>query len=110
MKIRAGSSKQKSRKGYIGHVISICRKIQENSAKNEKINSLYESTSFTSVEPEFENVFQNLVNKEVYDYNKNLAGYSLKRGMPQAIMFMKEEVIKEHIKFLTATPPPIYEA
>lgn len=30
LKIRAGSGKQKNRKGYIGHVISICRKIQEN--------------------------------------------------------------------------------
>jgi hypothetical protein len=27
-KIRAGSGSQKSRKGYIGHIVAICRKIQ----------------------------------------------------------------------------------
>lgn len=27
-KIRAGSGSQKSRKGYIGHVVQICRKVQ----------------------------------------------------------------------------------
>jgi len=27
-KIKAGSGSQKSRKGYIGHLVSICRKFQ----------------------------------------------------------------------------------
>ena len=49
------------------------------------------------------------MNKELYEYNKNLAGFSLKKGQVQTVMFMKEEVIKEHIKFLSATPPPVYE-
>ena len=35
------------------------------------------------------------MNKELYEYNKNLAGFSLKKGQVQTVMFMKEEVIKE---------------
>lgn len=49
------------------------------------------------------------MNKDVFEYNKNLAGYSLKKGALQTIMFMKEEIIQEHIKFLTESPPPVYE-
>lgn len=49
------------------------------------------------------------MNKEVYEYNKSLAGYSMKRGNKHPILFVKEDVINEHIKFLTSTPPPVYE-
>lgn len=45
IKIRAGEGKQKNRKGYIGHVISACRKIQEFASKNEKIYTFSESNS-----------------------------------------------------------------
>lgn len=48
------------------------------------------------------------MNKDVYEYNKTLAGFSLKKGPSQTIMFMKEEVLKEHIKFLAASPPPVF--
>lgn len=50
-----------------------------------------------------------MVNKEVYEYNKSLAGYSMKRGNKHSILFGKEDIIQEHIKFLAATPAPIYE-
>jgi hypothetical protein len=49
------------------------------------------------------------VNKEIYEENKSLAGYSLRKKQNQEILFMKEEVIQEHIKFLSASPPPLYE-
>lgn len=44
----------------------------------------------------------------MFECNKNLAGFSLKRNANQNIMFMKEEVIKEHIKFLAMAPMPVY--
>lgn len=34
----------------------------------------------------------------------------MKRGTKHPILFGKEEVIQEHIKFLAATPPPVFEA
>jgi hypothetical protein len=34
-------------------------------------------------------VIDELVNKEVYDYNKSLAGYSMKRGIKHPILFGK---------------------
>ena len=34
MKIRAGEGEKKVRKGYIGHIVQICRKVQEYGAKN----------------------------------------------------------------------------
>jgi hypothetical protein len=52
---------------------------------------------------------ENFINKEVSEYNKNLAGYSMKKGVKHSILFMKEDVIQEHLKFLTSTPPPIFE-
>lgn len=42
-KIRAGSGSQRSRKGYIGHLVTICRKIQEYASKNPAVDKLAES-------------------------------------------------------------------
>lgn len=42
-KIRAGSGSQRSRKGYIGHLVTICRKIQEYISKNPAVDKLAES-------------------------------------------------------------------
>jgi hypothetical protein len=42
IKIRAGNGKQKNRKGYIGHVISICRSIQKNAQNNSVLARLSE--------------------------------------------------------------------
>lgn len=50
------------------------------------------------------------MNKEVFESSKNLAGYGMNKKSKNTILFMKEEVIQEHIKFLTETPAPIYEA
>jgi hypothetical protein len=33
----------------------------------------------------------------------------MKRGIKHPVLFMKEDVIQEHIKFLTSTPPPVFE-
>ena len=38
MKIRSGEVVRRSRKGYIGHVVQICRKVQEYAANNPKID------------------------------------------------------------------------
>lgn len=42
-KIRAGSGNQKARKGYIGHIVYLCRKIKELSTKNTVLAKLAES-------------------------------------------------------------------
>lgn len=39
-KIRSGCGSQKSRKGYIGHIVSICRKIQDAATKNPTVSKL----------------------------------------------------------------------
>lgn len=42
-KILAGSGSQKARKGYIGHIVYLCRKIQELSTKNTTLAKFVES-------------------------------------------------------------------
>ena len=54
-------------------------------------------------------MLQNLVNHEVFESNKTLAGYGMNKGSKNSILFMKEEVIKEHLKFLMEAPVPVYE-
>ena len=49
------------------------------------------------------------MNKEVYESNKNLAGYAMNKTGKNSILFMKEEVIQEHMKFLMESPAPVYE-
>ena len=39
MKIRAGEGSQKMRKGYIAHIVQICRKLQEYAEKNYEIKN-----------------------------------------------------------------------
>ena len=40
MKIKAGSGSQKVRKGYIGHIVQICRKLQEYAEKNSEVKAV----------------------------------------------------------------------
>lgn len=42
-KIRLGVGSQKTRKGYIGHIVAICRKIQEAALTNPTANKIAES-------------------------------------------------------------------
>lgn len=49
-KIKSGSGSQKSRKGYIGHIVSICRKVQEAAPKNAAVAKLVESNSIVTQE------------------------------------------------------------
>lgn len=48
-KIRAGEGGQKSRKGYIGHIVVICNKVQEIAQRNPAVSKLTEST-FPSIQ------------------------------------------------------------
>jgi hypothetical protein len=50
LKIRAGNGKQRNRKGYIGHVISICRSIQKNATKNSVLDLMSESKRYFILE------------------------------------------------------------
>ena len=58
---------------------------------------------------EFKKVVEELVDKETFEQRKNLAGYALKKNGGHSIMFMKEDVIQAHFKFLAACPAPEYE-
>ena len=46
---------------------------------------------------------------EVYETTKYLAGYGMNKKEKNTILFMKEEVIQEHLRFLMETPSPVYE-
>lgn len=52
---------------------------------------------------------EELVDKEVYEQRKTLAGYTLRKNAGQSIMFVKEDVIQAHFKFLAACPTPVFE-
>lgn len=52
---------------------------------------------------------EDLIDKETYEQRKNLAGYALKKSPNHSIMFMKEDVIQAHLKFLSACPAPEFE-
>lgn len=43
LKIKAGEGSQRVRKGYIGHIVQICRKLQEYSAANNEIKKFVDS-------------------------------------------------------------------
>jgi hypothetical protein len=46
----------------------------------------------------------------VSDCNKNLAGYSMRRGVKSPIVFIKDDIIKEHLKFLASAPTPVFDS
>jgi len=57
--------------------------VREYADKNDAIARISESS-------EFAEIMENLVEKETYQANKNLAGYSMRKNAPQKIMFQKE--------------------
>lgn len=77
--------------------------------KTLKLKTSFKVIVSQTLEPEFEFIMENLVEKEVFQTNKTLAGYGMNKSNANSILFMKEEVLQEHIKFLTNTPSPIYE-
>jgi hypothetical protein len=34
----------------------------------------------------------------------------MRRGVKNPIVFMKDEIIKEHLKFLASTPTPVFDS
>lgn len=44
VKIKAGAGPQKARKGYIAHIVQICKKMQECAETNKHINKIVESS------------------------------------------------------------------
>ena len=51
---------------------------------------------------------EDVVNKETIEQRKTLAGYAMKKKEGQPIMFVKEDVIQAHFKFLAACPAPVF--
>jgi hypothetical protein len=49
-KIRSGLGSQKERKGYIGHIVAICKKIQETALTNPTVNKIAESNHMLTQE------------------------------------------------------------
>jgi hypothetical protein len=58
---------------------------------------------------EFGRVVEGLVDREVAGCSRKLGGYEMRRGGKAPIVFAKEEIIKEHIRFLASTPTPVFE-
>lgn len=109
MRIRSGGANRRTRKGYIGHIITICQRLLERAPENDVVRELTESRSLYYLGNEFKKVVEDLIDKETYEQRKNLAGYALKKSPNHSIMFMKEDVIQAHLKFLSACPAPEFE-
>ena len=92
-------------------MVQICQKVREYADKNDAIARISESKIliYPILGSEFAEIMENLVEKETYQANKNLAGYSMRKNAPQKIMFQKEEVISEYITFLSKSPAPVFE-
>jgi hypothetical protein len=90
VKIKAGASVYKARKGFIAHLINLAMKLREVAETNSSLKRLIESILFSYSDPEFSKVYESFFEKEVFNSKKSLAGFSMRKDIKHEIMFQKE--------------------
>lgn len=97
------------RKGYIGHVINICKLIEQIGNNELLAQRVKKGMWFHNVAPEYQEVLNTLIAVDIVETNRSLAGYQIKKNPTHDIMFQKEDILTAYADFLTHCPKPTFE-